>query len=97
MRVEKTETTAELIINRKLTVSGGPLVKTATAAYTHTNFRVDAVTFVRREGAEPHLAIIEGFSVDAAGKPRGEGKRYSRAVRRNAWDSASYSWLNELL
>ncbi|ALF01262.1 hypothetical protein FDH48_gp50 [Arthrobacter phage Jawnski] len=97
MRVEKTETTVETIINRKLSVSGGPLVKTATEAYTHTNFRVDAVTFVRREGAEPHLAIIEGFAVDAAGKPRSIEKRYSRAVRRNAWESNTYRWLNDLL
>ncbi|UVK62302.1 hypothetical protein SEA_NATHANVAAG_50 [Arthrobacter phage NathanVaag] len=97
MKITHTKTVIETIINRTVKIEGGPLVKTALQAYTHTSFRVDAVTFVSREGHDPHLAIIEGFAVDAQGKPRGENKRYSRAVRRNAWDSASYSWLNELL
>ncbi|QOP66296.1 hypothetical protein SEA_PIPPA_55 [Arthrobacter phage Pippa] len=98
MKIKNEVLSYEMIKNRKLTIEDGPLIKTAMHAYTQTNFRVDAVTFINREpAAAPHLAIVEGYSVDKEGRKREPEKRYSRLIRSDVFDSQTYSWLNELL
>lgn len=98
MKITNTDIAMEMIKNRILSIEGGPLVKTAMHTYTQTCFRVDKVTFVNREpAAAPHLAIIEGYAVDSNGQKREPEKRYSRAIRSDAFDSSTYSWLNELI
>ncbi|ASR78083.1 hypothetical protein SEA_TIMINATOR_54 [Arthrobacter phage Timinator] len=97
MKITNTTTSLHMVKNRKLNVEDGPLVKTSLHAYTHTCFRVDAVTFVSNEPAEPHLAIIEGYAVDTEGRVRESEKRYSRLIRSEAFESQTYGWLKELL